>query len=113
MNWSLFKIHWHLALNVQNGFSTDYGSSDHKEENWLCCQFCISRPHPSLATPIFVVYVHTKMRVVENFGQLSKVMYKNMRLHFADLGNTLQVPNLQVCFLIIILYYISPDSRTV
>ena len=31
-------------------------------------------------TPFFVVYVHTKMRVVENFGQLSKVMYKNMCL---------------------------------
>ena len=38
-----------------------------------------------------MVHVHTKMRVVENFGQPSKVMYKNV---FADLGNTLQVPNL-------------------
>ena len=33
-----------------------------------------------LATPIFVVNVHTKMRVVENFGQLSNVMYQNIGL---------------------------------
>ena len=50
------------------------------QENWLCCQFCISRPHPFLATADFVVNVHMKMRVVENFGQLSNVMYKNMGL---------------------------------
>ena len=38
------NIFWICEPN-QDNFSTEYGNSDHKE-NWLCCQFCISRPHP-------------------------------------------------------------------
>ena len=37
-------------------------------------------PHYFLAKPIFVVHMQTKMRVVENIGQLSNGMYKNMGL---------------------------------
>ena len=63
---------YHFTPSPQDG-----PDSDHKEVNWLCCQFCISRPH-SFGHTHFCGSLHMKMRVVENFGQLSNVMNKNM-----------------------------------
>ena len=44
-----------LALFEQNVFSTGYGTLGPKEPNWTCLQFFLTRPHPFLTTPSFLV----------------------------------------------------------
>ena len=76
-----------LDFSVNAKLATGTGILDLKQQNWPCLHFCISWPHPFLATPIFPPHVKPSQTITDDIS--ASEGHRESRFHsecFSDEG---------------------------